>query len=272
MFRSLALAGVTAVASAALAFAAAPAFAATDTAPVAGTQVCTDLVNNQANVEQAQTRLQTATNKLNTDLRANPVQDATVAADRIALSQAQSNLNNVVTNVTASLCTGTTTTPAPTPAPTTSPATSGAQTPVPFVPHTSTEAAIDNETAALSCASSNTELQRIDRAIAARQAAHLPVREAVNHLNAKLASLHCTSGAVTPQAAVQTAKDCGCVTTTPTGSIVINEQQAPTAGTSGNSVASSKAVIPTQSDNSVATTSGNQVTDVPAGSAQTGSE
>ena len=76
-------------------------------------------------------------------------------------------------------------------------------------------------------------------------------------LGAKLANLSCTSGAITSKAAAQTAKDCGCVTTETTTEAPRTAVRAVT-------------VNPTQDDGSTATTSGNEVTDVPAGSASTG--
>lgn len=248
-----------------LATAAAPAFAQTTTAPVAGTAACTSLVNVQSNVETARTTLQNDTNTLNTALRANPVNDATVAADRAVVAQDQANLDNVISNVTSSLCTGTAaaTSNTSTTTTTTDPA------PVPFVPHTRTVAAIDGEIDALSCTSSNGNLQAIDRQIAARQAQGQDVAEPVARLNDKLASLSCTgNSAVTPQAAAQTAKDCGCVNVV-TPSVVAGTV---TSGQFSSGAVTAKTVVPTESNGSVATTSGSEIAaaNVPAGSVQTG--
>jgi hypothetical protein len=230
--RSLARTAVLAALTAVLAGGVtAPAFAVTPDAPVAGTQACTDLVNNQTNVETARTAVQTATDNLNTALRANPINDATVAADRIALAQAQSNLNNIVTNVTASLCTGTavvTTTPVPTtvPEPTSPPVV-----PAPRV--IVLPGVLDRD-----CADFATQ--------ADAQAFFLahggsPLRN-VDNLDANHNGVACEDHFAP---------------------VVVSVPQATT-------VVTSKTVIATKDDGSVATTSGQQVTDVPSGSASTG--
>jgi hypothetical protein len=256
MLRPLARGLAVSALTAGIAFAAAPAFAATTDAPVAGTAACTNLVNVQSDVIAARATLQGDVNTLNADLRATPVVDATVAADRARVTQDQAHLDVVVGNVTASLCTGTTTsTPATvTPAPTTDPTTP------PVVPHTRSQAFIDDEIAGLNCDSTNVDLQRIDQQIAARQAAGQEAAEAVSALNAKLAGLNCTAGAVTPKAAAQTARDCGCVTVT----------EAPVVTNTDSGQFSAKTVVPSADNGSVATTSGSEVTDVPQGSVQTG--
>jgi hypothetical protein len=245
-----------------LAFAgAAPAFAAD--APVAGTTACTNLVSVQSDVEQAATAVQKATNTLNTDLRANPVSDATVAADRTALGQAQANQTNIVNNVTNSLCTGTAATTTTT---TTDPATPTTTVAPRTVPATETQAQIDAAVDALTCTSTNADVLRIDRAIAARQVAHETTREVTARLHAKIDGLGCSTGAVSRTAAAQTAKACGCVDVTPAPVTDTTVAEAP------STVVTYRTVNPTQDDNSVAKTSGTEVTDVPAGSASTGSE
>lgn len=263
MLRPLALGVATLAATAGIAFAAAPAFAATD-APVAGSAECTAAVNGTTSVTTAKTALNSAketqqdlTNQLAAAKVAVPFhQDvvdtltAQLNSQAVTVATAQRAYDRAVAQATRAICTGSTpstVTPAPTPDPTSPP----------VVPHTRSEAVIDGEIDALSCTSSNADLQTIDRHIAARQVAHQTTAEVVARLNAKLASLNCTSGAVTPKAAAQTAKDCGCVTVT----------QAPVVT---SSIVTPKTVVPTQDNGSVANSS--SAADVPAGSVQTGAE
>lgn len=243
-----------------------PAFA--DTAPVAGTQACTDAVNSTTSVTNAKANLasakQTQQNLVNSLAAAKvavPFVQATVDlltsqlnTQGVSVAQAQAALDRAVARATKALCTG------DAPADPATPVVTADPTSPPVVPHTRPETVIDREIDALDCSSSNSDLQVIDRQIAARQAAHQTTVEVTARLNARLASLSCTTGAVTPRAAAQTAHDCGCVVTDTT---VVTE--APTS-----TVVTSKTVVATQDDGSTATTSGNQVADVPAGSASTG--
>jgi hypothetical protein len=240
------------------------ALAATTDAPVAGTTACTNLVNVQTDVITARATLQADVNTLNADLRATPVVDATVTADRAKVAQDQAHLDVVVNNVTASLCTGTTTADPATVDPTPAPVTPRAR-PV------QTVAQIDDAIDALSCTSSNADVLAVDRAIAARQVQHLPAREPADRLNTRIDSLNCTTGAASRAAAAASAKACGCVlpTTVVTPAPVV-EAPVTEAPVTLSPATPYSAVVPTQDDNSVATTSGSQIADVPVGSAQTG--
>jgi hypothetical protein len=241
------------------------ALAATTDAPVAGTTACTNLVNVQSDVIAARATLQADVNTLNADLRATPVVDATVAADRAKVAQDQAHLDVVVGNVTASLCTGTTTADPATVDPTPAPVTPRAR-PV------QTVAQIDDAIDALSCTSSNADVLAVDRAIAARQVQHLTrprARRPTQHPD-RLAR---TAPPVPPAAPPpqQSAKACGCVlpTTVVTPAPVV-EAPVTEAPVTLSPATPYSAVVPTQDDNSVATTSGSQIADVPVGSAQTG--
>lgn len=195
------------------------------TDPIGGV---TGLVS-QAEVDQAAGAAKSDQSTVTEDL-------ATLNADKAKVATARTDLASAISQQTTALCTGPTT----------------------AAPATESVADIDAATDALSCSSSNTDLQAIDKAIAARQAAGQSVGDAETHLSAKVGSLNCSSGAVTSKAAAQTAKDCGCITTT-------TVTEAPTTA-----VVTPKTVVATQDDGSTATTSGHEVTDVPAGSVQTG--
>jgi hypothetical protein len=255
VFRSLTASTALAALALTLAggLAAAPALA--DTAPAPGTSGCTSLVNAQSAVATLQAAVNTATGTLAADQAAGAT-PATIANDStgpLGVQTLTAQLDVLKTTTAKQLCTGTaagssTTTTTATPDPTSPP----------VVPRTRSQADITREIAALSCTSGNSDLQAIDRHIAARQVARQDTHDVVARLNAKLASLSCASGAVTPRAAAQTAHDCGCVTTT----------ESPAPDTS--SAVSSKTVVATASDGSVPTLSGQQVTVAPSGSAQTG--
>lgn len=276
MSRSLASLGLAALTlTAAGVLAASPALAAT--APAPGTAACTAIVQtdatvvaDQKTVDDDQAAVTAAVEALNANPTDGDLQTALTTA-RGALTDAKRALKFAQDQATSVLCTGTATSGTSTstgqfdprrartttPAPATSPA---------VVPHTVSQATSDSLVDALSCSSSNAELQRIDKQIVAdRAAGQTSVAAEVNQrLNAKLASLNCTGdSAVTPKAAAQTAKDCGCDT-------VVTEPTTVTDAPVTTNVITSKTVNPTQSDGSVATTSGNEVTDVPAGSAATG--
>lgn len=244
MSRSLARTAVLAALAAVLAvLGVAPALAVT-TAPAPGSTECTNLVNDQADVVAAQQVVAADQVALDTALRANPVVDATVNAARAKLATDQANLNNVVTNVTASLCTGTAVVTPPT-------TVTPAPTFPPFVPAnrgvSEISVAIDN----LNCASTAADLQRINDAINARAVAGKNVTGLRAHLDARVAQLACTSGPVTAVPPTIVVPPTTVVESVPT-------------------VVTSKTVIATKDDGSVATTSGSQVTEVPAGSASTG--
>jgi hypothetical protein len=233
--------------------AAAPAFAqVTSPLPPVGSTACNTAVTSA--VAPYQTVLNTARTTLltvQTTVASTPVD---IAQAQAAVTAAQTRLTAAIKAQTGLLCLSVG-------------VNVGGQTNGHHDPHTTPavesqeeiNAAIDG----LTCDSNNKNVQAIDKAIAARQAAHLPVGNSQRRLDAKIASLSCSSGSVTPAAAAQTAKDCGCAPTT------VVEQPTTTVVTPP-AIPSVSKVSPTQDDNSVATTSGNQVTTVPEGSASTG--
>jgi hypothetical protein len=208
-----------------------PAFAVT-AAPAPGTSECANLVDDQADVVAARQVVAADQVALNTALRANPVVDATVNAARATLATDQANLSNVVTNVTRSLCTGTAVVTTTVPATTTPEPTSPPVVPAPSV--IILPGVLDRD-----CADFATQ--------ADAQAFFLanggtPLRN-IDNLDANHNGVACEDHFAP---------------------VVVSAPQSTT-------VVTSKTVVATADDGSVAATSGQQVTEVPTGSASTGS-